>query len=331
MRVNRKIFILFVILIFIFSVGTYFAYEYQNMDNVNANYNFGNKTDEVGCCSVLLQLEGNNTMLSYRRDANLTADIYIENVVWHGIPAIKQYKKDGELFTHVIITDDGWFISMGGIDDGEGNQMCENISAQMVNDNNAISEDYLKQIQAIKQPYKKGHFLIKAPNGNYGYATVDMVETGKLNPGDYISLPNSYSYYRTGTIPINSTDKIKSMIELALSDGYGINRRGIFTYNFVENDTKVFTDIYISNDDGSYFDVNYKDCIDNVYYNNTMTSGEDIPVGPGYKYLGTYVFKDEQSSGFDFMFIIGFMVVAVVIAVLFFIVLRFVQSMRYRF
>ena len=57
--------------------------------------------------------------MSYRRDANLTADIHIEQVDWHGHPAIKQYKTDHGYFNHIIVTNDGWVIGLGGVDAGE--------------------------------------------------------------------------------------------------------------------------------------------------------------------------------------------------------------------
>lgn len=332
MRVDRKIFILCIILIFVSSCSVYFAYDNQNIDGVNAILNLDNKTDEIGCCSVLWQLDGNNTILSYRRDANLTADINIQNVTWHGIPALKQSKTEGGEFTHVVITNNGWIISMGGIDDGEGNQKCDEIASHMINDNNSISKDYLTQIQEIKKEYKRGHFLIKAPNGNYGYTTDEVMETGKLEPGQYLSLPNKYSFFRSGEISPSTDDKIKAAIELALSDEYGINRREIITYVNQANETNIHTDIYASNDDGSYFGVDYKDCVDNVIFYNDETQGSDLPIAPDYKELGTVTFKniDDGGNSSKLNFIIILVAFVIIVAILFFIMLKLVRFIRYR-
>ena len=73
---------------------------HQNADAMPVIFD---ENDEFGCCSVILQLDGNDSIMSYRRDANLTADIYIEQVNWHGHPAIKQYKNEHGYFNHIIV------------------------------------------------------------------------------------------------------------------------------------------------------------------------------------------------------------------------------------
>ena len=212
---NKKIFLLSIFLLFISLCCVYSSFNYQSVDEVPV---VSNETDLFGCCSIVLQEEGNDSILAYRRDSNLTADIHIEKINWHGIPAIKQYKTDGDYFTHVIITNNGWIIGLGGIDDGVDNQKCENITSTMINDDNNISNESLAEIQKIKQPYGRGHVVVKAPNGNYGFANVDKLKTGKLEPGQYISIPNNYSYSRSGNISLDSNDKIKVMNELSQSD-----------------------------------------------------------------------------------------------------------------
>ena len=117
--------------------------------------------------------------MSYRRDSDLDADIHIEKVDWHGYDAIKQYKTDNNYFCYVIVTSNGWVIGLEGTDDSIDNQIAENITAGMINDNNTISVEDLEKIQKIKEPYGKGHVVIKAPNGNYGFATVYKLKTGK--------------------------------------------------------------------------------------------------------------------------------------------------------
>ncbi len=326
MKFNRKIFVLSIFIIFILMCGAYYAHNNQNNTTMHV---ISNETDGFGCCSVVMQLDGNNSILSYRRDANLTADIFIEKINWHGIPAIKQYKTENGYFNHVIVTNNGWIIGLGGIDDGIDNKLCENITAGMISDNNSISKEGLKQIQKIKKPYKKGHVVIKAPNGNYGFANVDKLKTGTLKPGQYISIPNVYSFSRGGNISLDVPDKIEAMNDLARTDGYGINRRAIVTYEFNVTDSGNNTEIYVSNDDGSYFDTSYIDCIDDIYFNNTTIRGKDMPIAPNYKKIGTVTFPAEHTP-FDnyilLIFIVGFVVF---VGILFFCVLRLVRYIKY--
>lgn len=328
MNFNKKIFVLGIFVFFICMFGAYHIYDFQNNDAISV---ISNETDDSGCCSVIWQQEGNSSILSYRRDANLTADITIEEIDLNGLQAIKQSKTEGGYFTHVIVTSNGWIIGLGGIDDGEDNKYCEEIASSMINEDNSISEQALSEIQNIKKQYKKGHAIIKAPNGNYGFATDDKIKTGTLKPGQYISMPNKYKYSRAGDLSLGTKDKIKAAVELVQSDVFGINRRGVFVYSFNSNDTGNFTDIYVSNDDGAQFDTNFPEKIDNVYFNNTLTKAEDIPIGPNYKHIGSLSFLKETpkfSKLTLLLFIVGFVVV---VGVLFFIVLRFVRSVRYRF
>lgn len=328
MNFNKKIFALSIFIIFISICGVYSAYNHQNTDVMPV---ISNETNAFGCCSIVLQLEGNDTLMSYRRDSNVTADVFIEEVNWHGIPSIKQYKTDYGYFNHVIVTHDGWVIGLGGVDDGEDSEICENITAQMITKDYSISKHALEKIQNIKKPYGKGHIVIKAPNGNYGFATPTKLKTGTLQPGQYISIPNNYQFSRGGNLSLDVNNKIKAMQELAQSDLYGIHRREIVTYDINISEKTNTTDIYVSNDDGSFVGINYKDCIDNIFFNNTIIKGSDIPIAPKYQKIGSVVFEGEQQSTLDSLVIlliyIGFVVF---VGILFFIVLKFVRYLRYR-
>lgn len=327
MNFSKKIFVLSIFIIFIFLCGAYSAYNHQNSDVIPV---VSNQTDEFGCCSIVWQMEGNDTIMSYRRDSNVTADVYIEEVNWHGFPAIKQYKTDYGYFNHVIITNDGWVIGLGGIDDGKDSEICENITSEMITPDYSISKKALKKIQDIKKPYGKGHVVIKAPNGNYGFATPTKLKTGTLKPGQYISIPNDYSVSRGGNMSLGIDDKIKAMTELSQSDLYGLDRREIVTYDFHTGINNNTTDIYVSNEDGSLLGVNYTDCIDNVLFKNTTIKGEDIPIAPDYQKIGSVTFANERTTLDSFvvlLIIIGFVVF---VGILFFIVLKFVRYIRYK-
>lgn len=326
MNFSKKIFVLSIFIIFISICGAYSAYNHQNNDIIPV---ISNQTDEFGCCSIVLQLEGNDTLMSYRRDSNVTADVNIEKINWHGIPAIKQYKTDSGYFSHVIITNDGWVIGLGGIDDGENSEICENITAKMITKDYSISKHALEKIQKIKKPYGRGHIVIKAPNGNYGFATPNKLKTGTLKPGQYISIPNDYSLSRGGNLSLGIDDKIKAMNELAQSDLYGLDRREIITYDYHAGEKANTTDIYVSNEDGSLVGADYVDCIDNVCFNNTTIKGSDIPIAPNYEKIGSVTFEEEHKTIDSFivlLLIIGFVVF---VGILFFIVLKFVRYIRF--
>ncbi|MGX8693904.1 MAG: hypothetical protein ACSW71_03255 [Methanobrevibacter sp.] len=276
-----------------------YQYDINELKVILANTD---ESDMTGCCSVMLQLEGNDSMFSFRRDASFSADIYIINTTdWHGHKAIKQYKTDGGYFCQAVVTDDGWLIGFGGVDDGIDNERIENITAEMINDNNTISEDILTKVQEIKASYGLGHILIKAPNGNYGLATATTHQSGHLKPGDYVSLPNRYQFLRTGTIDLNTSDKVTTMVNLAASDMFGITRRDITTFHFhnATNDTFEgnITDIYISNDDGSMLGMSTGGLVDDVYFNgSTVINGSKIPIAPKYSKIGSVAFEPDHND-----------------------------------
>ena len=314
-----------------------YQYDINEVKDILSTYN---DSEMTGCCSVMLQLNGTDSMMSFRRDAGNQAEIFIENITWHGHKAVKQYKTDAGYFCQVIVTEDGWTIGYGGIDDGEDNKKIENISASMLNENNTISESTLANICNIKAAYGIGHFLIKAPNGNYGLATATSYQTGKLDPGEYISIPNRIQFMRTGTIPLNSSDKVSSMVDLAISDGFGLTRRDVTTFNFhhIENETfnASVVDMYLSNDDGSMYGLSTAGLADNVHFNNTTINASSIPIAPKYMKIGTVEFLDNNETtgngqGFglsSILYIIGFVVC---LGILLFAVLQLVRYLRYLF
>ena len=339
MNFKRVLLLLSFILILASIIGVSAStYQHDMNDYLYVLNNF-NESELTGCCSVMLQLDENHSMMSFRRDASFGADIYIEEVDWHGHKAIKQYKENGGYFCQVIVTQEGWMLGFGGIDDGEDNKRIENMSAAMINENNTISESQLSEIQGVKAAYGIGHFLIKAPNGNYGAVTASSLDTGKLKPGEYYSLPNWPHFARNGNFNTNTTDKVSAMVSLAMSDAFGVTRRDITTFDYYhfENDTfkANITDIYLSNDDGSVFGSGTASLVDSVYFNNTTFNASSIPYGPKYEKVGTVKFvepEEEHSFGFDFgtiFIIIGFILCVLILAFAVLQIIRFVRYNRY--
>lgn len=335
MEFKKKIFILGIILLFSSLIAVSANDNPFNVHNINEILQDNDVDDMTGCCSVILQEDGANAMMSFRRDAKSDADIYIEKINWHGKEAIKQYKTSGGYFCQVIITQDGWILGFGGEDDGPDNERIENISASMINDNYTISNESLAEIQAIKEPYKLGHAVIKAPNGNYGIATDKGHFTSKLAPGEYLSMPNRYTYFRSGNITFdNTTDKINTMVQLAISDGFGLTRRDVTTFDFDVNDSTNSTRIYVSNDDGSTFGMSCGGLYDTVYFNGTKINGEDIPIAPQYKDVGNVTFENNNTAAsggsFNFMSIIIFVISAVIVGIVIFFSYHTIKVLRYR-
>lgn len=330
MNLAKKIFILSIFIIFISTIGVFSLSDYQNNTDMPIVLQNNNETDMLGCCSIILQEDGNNTLMSYRRDSDLDADIHIEKIDWHGMPAIKQYKTDNNYFCHVIITENGWVIGLGGTDDGIDNQIAENITADMITEDNTISTESLEKIQKLKQPYGRGHVVIKAPNGNYGFANVDKLKTGKLEPGHYISIPNDYSYSRAGEMSLDTPDKIKEMTDLSQQDLYGLDRREIITYDINMSDKGNNISVYAANENGSYLGVNNTVYIDDIYVNNTLIKASEIPIGPDYMQIGSFSFDAEQTSASRLAVLMFYVLFVIFVALLYFVVLRFVKFIRHR-
>lgn len=332
---KRIVLMLSVLLVLISVLGVCASENQQNIQDIQLILDSTDESDMIGCCSVVWQLDGNNSIMSFRRDANLTADIHIEEVDWNGITAIKQYKNEGGYFCQVVITSNGWTIGYGGIDDGPDNEKIENITSHMITDDNSISDEGLSQIEEIKRPYKLGHVVIKAPNGNYGIAGAKGHFTGHLNPGEYISMPNNYDYFRSDNLSLNTSDKIAAMTELAASDAFGLTRRDITTYYFHQVDNSTFkgniTDAYLSNDDGSMYGMSTGDLVDNVYFNNTFFAADKIPICPNYEPMGSMVLKGPATQNVSKLALILVIVaVALFVALLFIAVYRMVRSFRRR-
>lgn len=334
---ERKKFILLfrVLVIFISVIGAYASDFKPDHGDLNYLLDETNESDLLGCCSIACQLDGNNSIFAFRRDAKYSADIHIEKINWHGKDAIKQYKTDGNYFCQVIVTDDGWTIGFGGLDDGEDNEKIEEITGNMVA-KNTIDNDTLQEIQDIKRPYGRGHALIKAPDGEYGVAMATTHFTGKLKPGDYISVPNKPEYVRSSDIKLNASDKVKIMNELEITDGYGIDRRDITTFFFheVANDTFKgnITNITLSNDDGSTYAMNSGGKFDNLLFNGTLFKGENIPIAPKYQYVSSIEFpapeQDNGAAGFIFN-ILFYVLIIILIGIIFVLVIRTVNKIRY--
>ena len=340
MNMKKRVFIFSIILLSVSIIAVSASTSSSDTHDIQSILESNDESDLTGCCSVALQMDGNNSMFSFRRDAGNAAEIYIEKVNWHGKEAIKQYKTEAGYFCQVIITNDGWVIGYGGKDDGDDNAKIENITGTMMTNNTTAFENGLAQIQSIKAAYGLGHLLMKAPNGTYGIATATNHQTGKLAPGEYVSVPNRIGYLRSGNMDLNTTDKVGAMAQLAISDGFGLTRRDVTTFNFqCVNETSNVTDVYLSNDDGSMWGMSTGGLCDNVNFTGKYVKAEDIPIAPKYMPLGNITFTNESighNAHVENGSFIGYelsmfktKIILVILAIVVFVSYHIVRTLRY--
>lgn len=203
-------------------------------------YNPGNteivNLSESECCSFVIQEKNGETIYAFRQDGKLNGNgIQINSQSWNGLNILKQEIDDvddvKEYFFHIIITENGWVIGQGGSQYDGDSRFIEQMAATMVL-NNDISYNSLQQIQGALSKYHYGHFIIKAPDGRYGISFVETILTGTLQEGQYMVIPNYYSYYDKGNYRDYSSNPVDAIILICSYDTSGLNRRNLITYNY---------------------------------------------------------------------------------------------------
>ena len=126
-------------------------------------------------------------------------------------------------------------------------------------------------------------------------------------------------------------DDIKQMNNLSRSDLYGLDRREIIAYDIKLGENNNTTDIYVSNEDGGLVGVDNSFYIDDIYVNDTLIKGEEIPLAPDYIKIGSVTFENENSSSFIKLFTLIILVIfSVFVAVLAFVIYRFVRFIKFK-
>ena len=256
------------------------------------------------CSSIVLQVNDNEGVIAFRRDATNQVDIQIKSGVWGDIQYVKQYKEPDGYFAHVFVTSNGWIIGNGGITDGSVFRQIESIACEMVV-NNQINDAYLSRIYNILSQYSLGHFVIKAADGTYGVVFPNLYHTGKLQPGQYVVCPNVYSYSQKGSYDA-SLSPVDVAIRLGYTDSYGVNRRNIITYHWklttTPNGLYCSVDTYASNDNGDGVGRSTWGLADNINYLDTSYVSRDSLSGtPNKVGLGTYVFENTRIEIFKLL------------------------------
>lgn len=257
-----------------------------NSTNTSENFNYTND-----CCSVLIHVNDNYDIFSYRRDSSYAADLYFQNMNFYGKEAIKEYKTVNGYFYHTIITADGWITSTGGPDVPDLNIALENLAGSNFA-SGSISWGTIESATNILRQLGMGHFLIKSPDGTVGYTIFNgWTKNGlfKMGNNQYVSVPNGPGYYREGYVE----PSVYSAVNLAVTDGWGVNRRNIITYQVIR-DMDEYT---------SYIKVYASSTIyaDNMVFNGRYISKYALPAAPNYASIGdvalrrSYVYFGYQS------------------------------------
>ena len=213
----------------------------NSTNNSTENFNYTND-----CCSILVHVNDNYDIFSYRRDSTYAADLYLQYLKFYGKDAIKEFKTVNGYFYHTIITADGWITSTGGPDIPSLNMALENLAGSTFS-SGSITWSTINSATSILKQLGMGHFLIKSPDGMVGYTIYNgWTKTGlfKMGNNQYVSVPNGPGYYREGYV----TPSVYSNINLALTDGWGVNHRDIITYQVIRDmdDYTTYIKVYAS-------------------------------------------------------------------------------------
>ena len=252
----------------------------------NAGFTSRDTLNETGCCSVLIHVGPARDVLSYRRDSVNSADIIIDKMNFNGQTAIKEYKTQRGYFTHTIITENGWMISIGGKDDPNITKQLETLASDIIS-KGYIERGDIEKANTIIERNGWGHFLIKAPDDNIGLTACDyrvhrsMTKLFKMKDGDYVKVPNNPRYYDKGKFNSFSKDPDNAAIEIIGTDIYGQSRRDVITYDY--NSKKV--SIWASFDGGALLWGPIGNP-DNIQYLGNEINGNDLPLIPAKKFLG---------------------------------------------
>ncbi|MGB9979763.1 hypothetical protein [Methanobacterium sp.] len=272
----------------------------RNM-TVNSNgelpVNINNDLDE-GCCSVILQVTSNHHVVAFRRDATFPADLIITQNSFYGKNAEIQYKVNGGLFYHTVITSDGWIVGSGGIGSNYNHELMS--LAGQIMEKGVINPDYVQKAQSILTRMGVGHFLIKSPDNNVGFVIhftgTTLNKLFKMKDGEFISVPNAPQYYREGKYPAFNSNPIRAAAMIEGTDLWGINRRDVIIHDVQKNANSTMLQIWASFDNGSLINRNDgKGGPDDIQFlDDQIIYGKDLPIIPNMIQIGRMNLVNEE-------------------------------------
>lgn len=250
------------------------------------------ETAETGCSSLYVQVSDTEAVAGFRRDATNAKTLHIVKYKLKGKAAIKQYKTNSYFF-HSITSADGWMAGTGGADNPVINRAIEKLVGKMFK-TGKIKKSYLRTIQGYEKRLGIGHFSIKAPNGKYALVWASGIVKGKLNPGEYIDVPNSRSMFRQGTWAKYGSDPAKAAIKIAATDSFGVNRRDATAFHWKattsDGKTTAKLNVYAANDNGQLAGRSTAHLSDHVIFKGKFYSKNILPKTPFSLLLGVHDF-----------------------------------------
>ena len=258
-----------------------------------------NKSAE--CCSFVIQEEA-GTVFAFRQDAPVDGQgVIIHNDTLDGHEVIVQeIDSPDNHFIHAIVTEDGWVAGHGGDSSNVSDTLAlERIADEMLA-SKKISSDCLNQIQKIFKKYEYGHFLIKAPDGSYGVVYSENCTLGKLNPGEFLVIPNEYDGFSNGNYTDYSMDPVDAIVDICSYEDSGWNRRNVYSYDYkvhdVDDKQKYGVDVYVTNDNGYNVGLNTSEIVNYCYFNDDLYPESEIPQNPDKLCIANYTFENQSAS-----------------------------------
>ena len=245
---------------------------------------------DEGCCSVIIQVTSSRHIVAFRRDATFPADLVIAQNSFYGKNAEIQYKVDGGLFYHTVITSDGWIVGSGGIGSTYNHELMS-LAGQII-ENETISHESMQKAQSILTDMGVGHFLIKSPDNYVGFVihftgtTLDKLF--KMQDGEFISVPNAPQYYREGNYSAFNSNPIRAAAEIVGTDLWGINRRDVIIHDVQKSINKTVLQLWASFDNGALINRNDgKGGPDDIQFlDHQIIYGKDLPIIPSMTKIG---------------------------------------------
>lgn len=248
-----------------------------------------NTGEDEGCCTVIIQVTSVHNVVAFRRDAKFSAELLITRNNFHGKDAEIQYKVDGGLFYHTVITSDGWMLASGGVGTTP-NQELMKLAGQIL-ENGAINPDSMQEARSILINMGVGHLLIKSPDNCVGLVVTcrgtTLNKMFKMQDGTFISVPNAPQFYREGNYSEFNSDPLTAAAEIVGTDLWGVNRRNVTFHEVQTKASNTKLQIWASFDDGSLINRNTEGGPDDVrFLGSQITRGKDLPIIPSMTRIG---------------------------------------------
>jgi hypothetical protein len=294
--------------------------------------------NDTGCSSVVVHVNPGHDVVSYRRDSKNSADTIIEEMNFNGQKAIHEYKIQGGYFTHIIITEDGWIICIGGRDNPDTNKQLEKLGSDIISRGSIQKED-INNANAIVKKNRWGHFLIKSPDDNVGVTGYDsrnianpsnMTDMLKMNDGDYVKIANNPNFYVHGQFNKFNSDPIDAAIKILGEDAFGLDRRDIITYEYTKNNNTTKANVWASFDGGALL-TGARGYPDNIQFFGNMIHANELPKIPGKKFLGEDILQNNTSNNsfpISSMYLEIVIIVAILGVISGFLVFKFNKKMQ---